>query len=258
MGRVISFGGVLLREGSLDELAHQVDLVAEEWKIPAGTEIKWSPPKDNWIYSNLKGDRRSECYKQILRSAAKCGADALVVCWAEGRSSLKGDDAFNEILDYAFERVSIRLEGVEEYGLFVVDWPGGGRKEDIEFLQAFLQRVRFGTDFVPPDRIKLNVLTTPSRMLRQLQVADLVVGVTTAMVAGLLEYAPPVFEEIRPMLVTNSHGLIGGTGLKISPDRLENLYFWVLGESEYAIPGQPRLLPIPDQHRPYATDGFEP
>lgn len=39
---------------------------------------------------------------------------------------------------------------------------------------------------------------------------------------------------VTPLLITNSLGTIGGTGLKLFPDSLVNLYHHVLGETVYA------------------------
>lgn len=50
--------------------------------------------------------------------------------------------------------------------------------------EAYLNRMTIGTDYVKRDRVLLNILTTPSHLVRGLQLADLVTGITTAAVAG--------------------------------------------------------------------------
>jgi hypothetical protein len=258
MGRLVSLGGVFINEDAINPLGLAVDQIAAEFGIPPETEIKWSPGKDNWIYSNLLGKKREECYTRLVKAAGNFGAKALVVTWAQGRSSLKGDAAFQKCLHYAFERITIYLSKTNTNGIVVADRPGGGRSEEDKLLVSFLNRARFGTEFVLPERVLLNVLTAPSHMIRHLQIADLIVGVTTAMVGGLYDYAPPIFAEIKPMLVRNSFDLVGGTGLKICPDHLENLYYWVLKENKYSLPNSPQYLMLPDQNRYYCGDEFKP
>ena len=72
----------------------------------------------------------------------------------------------------------------------------------------------------------------PSHLSRHVQLADLVARSTTGMVGGS-EFAPPVFQHVSPPLIQAHTGARGGTGLKLFPDELTNLYFHVLGENLY-------------------------
>jgi len=258
MGSLASFGGIMVNEDVIKPLGLAVDGIASEFGIPPNTEIKWSPGKDNWIYANLLGKDREECYTRLVNTTRQFEAKALVVTWAQGCSSLKGDAAFQRCLSYAFERITILLSKENKNGIVLADRPGGGRSEEDQLLASFLNRVRLGTEFVMPERVLLNILTAPSHMIRHLQIADLIVGATTAMVGGLYDYAPPIFDEIRPMFVRNSYALVGGTGLKICPDRLENLYYWVLKEDKYSLPNSDYFLSLPDSSRYYCSDEFKP
>ncbi len=257
MGKVVSFGGILINEDSIKPLEEAVDSIAEIFHIPPGTELKWSPGKENWIYSNLTGKNREDCYRQILRTAGDFGARVLVTSWATGLSTLQGNDAFKRCLTYVFERLTILLSKEGKNGIIVGDRPGGGRSEEDQLLALFLSQVQLGTEFVLPERVLMNILTAPSHMIRHLQIADLVTGITTAMVGGGYDYAPPVFDEIRPLFVKSSYSLIGGTGLKIAPDRLENLYHWILKEEKYSLPNAGPFLTIPDPNRYYCNNEFE-
>src|SRR5690606_5775923 len=84
---------------------------------------------------------------------------------------------------------------------------------------------------VGPEQIALNILTTPSHLVKQLQLADLVTSITAAMVSGQDRYAKPLFPIVKSMLIGNHYGYIGGTGLKLFPDSLINLYYWILDEA---------------------------
>jgi hypothetical protein len=256
MGQLISFGGLFLAEGNLRSLSDEVDAIAKSFGIPEGTEIKWSPPRDSWIAKNLVGDERKECYQRILEAAAERDGRALVIGWDEGRTSLKGERAFEECVKYALERTSMHLETRGALGIIVADRPGGGRKTDQKLLASFLERVQKGTEFLVPRQVCLNILTTPSHLIRHLQVADLIVGISTAMVAGQMKYAEPLFPIVRRMFITSYWDVVGGTGLKLFPDELVNLYHWLLGESVCNLGGIEKQFQLPDLKRPYAANPY--
>src|SRR5271168_1380974 len=84
MGSVVSVDGVLVDETALRPLTAALDQLATEYKFPPGEEFKWSPRKGSWIYSNLHGEVRQECYSRALGTAADHGARAIVICWDTG------------------------------------------------------------------------------------------------------------------------------------------------------------------------------
>jgi hypothetical protein len=159
----------------------------------------------------------------------------------------------------AFERMSVYLEKADRLGLIVADRPGGGPKEERSFLEDALPTIQTGTRWVSAKQVPLNVLTTRSHLVRHLQLADLVVGVTPAMVAGATKYAEPLFPLIKSLLMKNSDGHVGGTGLKLFPDELINLYHWVIGESGYSKVGEGLVLTLPSsQWHAYVDDDGMP
>ena len=218
--------------------------------------MKWSPKKGSWIYENLKGDDRYNCYAEIIRAAASLDVRALVIVWDTGRTTLKGERAFEKCLDFAFERLSVNLSKRNEKAIIVADRPGGGKKQEDGLLSNFLDRVQTGTTYSVPDWCLLNILTTPSKLLRQLQLADLVTGITTAMVAGQYKYAAPLFEGIQPMLIQNHFDHVAGTGLKLFPDALMNVYHWVLKEDYFWKVGHGSGFAIPTGGFPYEKNEF--
>jgi len=256
MGKLIAFGGILFPEESIKPLSDKVDSIAREYGIPDGTEIKWSPPPSNWIHSNLHGDGRTECYRKILASAREAEGKAIVIVWDSGRTTLQGQEAFDNCVKYLFERLTTHLAKNDDYGIIVSDRPGGSQQEEKTFLSNFITRVQYGTEFVPPDQIILNILTTPSHLVRHLQIADLVTSITTAMVAGKYKYAKAVFEEVRSMLLQNHFNYVGGTGLKVFPDELLNIYHWILNEDDYVRVASATGWPLPRNSCPYCDDEF--
>lgn len=258
MGVLVAFGGVVMEDKALRPLSDAVDDICKRFGIPPKTELKWSPHKGNWIRENLTGERRRECYRDVLVAAREHEARAVVVAWDTGRTTLQGKDAFQKCVDYALERVNMHLDNAGHLGLVVTDRPGGGKKDEEAFLDEVLETIENGTAFVDLKRVSLNALTANSHHMRQLQVADLVTGITTAMVAGDTGYAEPLFKEIVPMFIKNSGGLVGGTGLKLVPDDLVNVYHWVLGEKSFMRMGSLSGVALPWWKSPYFFDGTNP
>ena len=257
MGKIVSVGGIFLEESRLRALTEAVDEIAAAFGIPENEEIKWSPKKGAWIYENLHGDDRKECYTQILKAAADLDARAIVIAWDTGRTTLKGEKALAKCLDYLFERIEVHLGKRSSCGLIVADRPGGGKKQEDEMLGDFLEKVQKGTEFVVPKNVLLNILTSPSHLIRHLQVADLVTGITTAMVAGQYKYAKPIFATINNMLIENHFHASGGTGLKVFPGELINLYHWVLGENVFWKVGEGSRITLPHAGFLYYEDEFK-
>lgn len=258
MGTLVAFGGILIEDKALRPLSDAVDAICKRFEIPPKTELKWSPPKGNWIRENLVKERRYECYSSVLVAAREHGARVVVVAWDTGRTKLQGKDAFQRCVDFALERVNMHLDNAGELGLVVTDRPGGGKKEEDAFLDEVLGTIESGTAFVDLKRISLTALTANSHHMRQLQVADIVTGVTTAMVAGDTGFAAPYFKEIIPMFIKNSGGLIGGTGLKLFPDELVNVYHWTLGEKSFMRMGSLSGVTLPWWKSPYFFDETNP
>jgi hypothetical protein len=260
LGVLIGIGGILVSESALRPLADRMDSIANSFGFPRGEEFKWSPKRGSWIWDNLR-EPRSECYAQVLEAAHALGARGIVVCNDTGRTTDSKDAAYQRCLDYLFERLSMNLEDRKAHAIIVADRPGGGKIQEQEFLAYFLRRFREGTSYVPPNRLLLNVLTTPSEMVRHLQLADLVTGITTAMVAGSETYARPLFHLVQRLLITNRPGGIAGTGLKIAPDStredsLVNLYHWVLGEKLLHKGGGAMAYRLPAHGYAFQKDGF--
>jgi hypothetical protein len=196
MGRLIAMGGVFLDETQLRPLKDVVDALCTEAGVPAGTELKWSPPRGNWIRDQLKGPARTELYCRVVRTARELGGRAVVVVWDTGRTTLQGPDALRRVVRFLFERVTMHLEDRGQRGLIVADRPsGGGRKDEDALLEDVVGTLERGTDYVRSTQIVLNLVTTPSHLSRHLQVADLIVGCATSMVAGDGQFAPPALRR---------------------------------------------------------------
>jgi hypothetical protein len=258
MGKLIAFGGLLLHESQLKAVGDGIDQAAKRAGAPDGTEIKWSPPPTNWFNKNCHGDARTKLFHDVLDVVAQAGGKAIVVVWDEAQTVLQGDRAFEKVVDFVFERATTHLTYEKSTCIMVADKPGGGKQQEATFLDNFVERVQNGTAWVKPDRVLLNVLTTPSRLLRHLQAADVIVGSTTAMIAGNYKYSRPVFDAVKPLLVKNKNGTIGGAGVKVFPNESINVYRWALGESHYVRVGMNAGWPLPIKGQRYEADVPDP
>jgi len=260
-GKLVGFGGIFVKETELRGLSDDVDAIAKRYGIPAGVELKWSPPPANWIHANLVDPDRPACYREVIDAANARGVEALVSVVDLGRVNWSPTKALFECTKYVWERVEMHLNRPPRTGLIVADRPSGGAREEDALLTEFLAMSSVGTGFVLPSNVALNLLTTPSHLLRHLQIADLVTGAAVAAVAGS-RWASSLFPSIQPLLIKNVLGYVGGSGLKLWPWDCVNLYFHVLGESAYtrasAMGGMalPRLRfwAPPNQVLDYFTD----
>jgi len=251
MGKLVAFGGILIPSNKVLDHTAAVEAILTERGVPAGTEIKWSLPRNNWIRENLAGADREDFFRKLIQATVSHEAKAVVIVWDCGRSYCDPDTAFEKCVDFTFERVSMQLKECDSQCVFIADRPGGGRRDDNEFLANFLTRAEQGTRYVGGERVLTNVLTTNSHLVRQLQIADVIASVVTSVIAGNVTYTQSIFDEIKPMLFRNGSGTIGGTGVKLFPDDLVNLYHWVLGEHHIPRSGGATGSRIPSPHVPY-------
>lgn len=263
-GKLVGFGGIFVPESELRGLSDDVEATARRYDIPPGVELKWSPNRSSWIHANLVDPERPACYREILEAAAGRGVKALVAVVDLGRVQWTESRALRECVQYVWERIEMHLSRPPRTGLIVADRPSGGAREDDALLSDFLAMSSVGTGWVLPNSVALNLLTTPSHLLRHLQVADLVTGATVAAVAGS-RWASGLFPAIKPMLIKNALGFVGGTGLKLWPRGCLNLYYHVLGETAYTRASAMAGVPLPRQSWPgqapldyYADDGLRP
>ena len=245
MGKLLAFGGILIEPSNLHSLSKSIDEIATAFGIPVGEEIKWSPRKGSWIYDNLREEARKDCYSAILSAAATAGCKAIVVACDYEMRNLKPEWGFERCVTYALERVATHLAIEKSEAVIIADRPSGGPREADQFLAAFVEQLSDAHNHMVAESFALNMLTAPSHMVRHLQLADLVVSITTAMLAGQTKWAGHYFELIKPMFVRNAMGYIGGTGVKVYPDELINLYHWVLGESHFSKAGKFAEWPLP-------------
>ena len=141
-------------------------------------------------------------------------------------------------------------------GVVIVDTPSGTRGDEDRFLGRCLDTIQRGTPYVRFERIALNVISTNSKLVRLLQLADVVTSCTLAYIGGEPQWSLPVFEQIKTIL-RSDYGRLGGCGVKIHPDlRYRNLYHWLLGDTHFVR--YQSGVPLPLANYPYAQSPDEP
>lgn len=256
MGKLLAFGGFLLDGSRLKALSTQTEEILKKYGVPDNEEVKWSPRKGSWIYENLTGDARVACYSQILEATAAAEARVVVTVCDPAMREIKPAWGFERCVTYALERISTHLTKCDEEAVIICDRPSGGPKQSDQFLIDFVEHLASDFNHMMANSFAMNMLTAHSHMVRHLQIADLVVSITTAMASGNTKWAEQYFDIIRRMMLTNSLGYVGGTGFKVYPDQLINLYHWVVHEDAFTKTGKMEGILLPDGKFLYCdTDG---
>lgn len=254
MGPLVAAGFVHVASEHVRELERDLNALCSRNGFPDGPEgeFKWSPGRELWMRESLVEQERATFFEEALGLAEAAGVRAVVVIEDTGCRSATGAEHTVDVTKLMLERVESVLNQLDTTGMVVVDRPSGARRDEDRFLQECLETLSAGTDYVEFDRIATAVVSTPSGLVRLLQLADVVTACTTAFVAGEDQHAPTTFAGIRPLLRRN-WGRIGGFGLKIHPDfRYMNLYHHLAGDGYLGRGVQG--YPLPQPTLPYADD----
>jgi len=263
VGVLVGIGGFHVSEENLNFLESELDERCREVgfpPVPLEGEFKWSPRRNvHWMRDHLVGDERRDFQIQVLEIAQQHDAEVRVIIEdCNYNCAIFGEEHDMSVTKMFMERVQRTLAEEEEHGLIIVDRPSGGRQDEDQFLTTCIDTIQNGTDYIVPSSVALNVLSSPSKFIRCLQLADLIVGCTVNYMAGEGRYTPPLFEHVKPML-SSQRNRIGGIGLKMYPDfRYANLYHWLLGDetwSQYNRQYKCRdSFNLPIGEKPYPTD----
>jgi len=213
----VGIGGVIFRDDSLSKIYALFKSKKELHNIPPNVEIKWSPPKDSWLGQNLKDEKRIAAYSDLLGLIPASDGKVIVAVMQSLGQDQTTAQAKWKCIEFVTERYQFFLQGqTDRNGLIIADFPGNG-KEDRELLEKYYQLLEEGTGYVKPKNIVMNLLTTKSHLNPALQLADLTVGITTAMCTARQQYAMPYWEIVKRCFHTNLNGEVMGCGLKIYP-----------------------------------------
>lgn len=253
MGPLFAIGGLCVPEESVQTLEKSIDTLCENVGFPPGEIFKWSPGRNLWMHSNLIDEDRKGFFCELLENARKNGAKAIVVIEDSRYKTATGaTDHVIDLIQLFLERYHWQLNCRNCRGMVIASQPSGDRRSEKKFLAECVNSLTTGTDYMQFVNIALNIICCPPQIIRLLQLADVITSCTTAMVSGETNYAPPIFEKIKPLLVQDNRR-IGGIGLKIHPDiEYANLYHWLLGDSMFIKGSIGVGMPLPSY--PYSVD----
>lgn len=216
----VGVGGVILRDDSINNLFALFKRKKELHGIPAEEEIKWSPPKSSWIRQNLIDENRISAYSDILDLVRSFNGKVIVAVIQRDELKQSVIEAKWKCIEFVTERFQFFLQEHEDRnGIIIADFPGSG-KEEKKLLQNCFHLLEKGTDYVRPKNIVMNLLTTESHLNPALQLADLVVGITTGMCTPRRSYALPYWDIVKRSLHCNQNGQVIGCGLKVFPKEI--------------------------------------
>jgi len=253
MGPLLAIGGLYVPEESVQGLETAIDTLCGNVGFPFGEIFKWSPGRELWMHSNLLDEDRKRFFCGLLEKAQEHGAKAIIVIEDTGYNTATGiPDHEVDLVQLFLERSHWQLTCRNCKGMVIASQPSGDRRNERRFLAECVNSLRTGTNYTQFVHIALNIICCPPQIIRLLQLADVITSCTTAMVSGETNFAPPIFEKIKLMLVQDNRR-IGGVGLKIHPDfRYANLYHWLLGDSLFVRGNIGVGMPLPSY--PYSTD----
>jgi hypothetical protein len=234
MRSFVSVGALSIPSYRARQAANDIESVCKSYEFPEGEEFKWSPGRKLWMHSAVRAERRHAFFVDVIRILAAHEAVVAVVIVDEiaARAS-DGATPEEDAVTMLLERVEHLCNQHDSQCLVLADRPGGGRREEDEFLADCLEVLTTGTTFVLPENIVHNVVSTSSHLSRLLQAADLVTGIVAARVAGEREFSPPLFELVLPLFYRDGTR-VGGYGLKIHAAlRYCNLYHWLCGDDTF-------------------------
>ncbi len=257
MGPLVATGGLIVPAETCGQLEMAVNQACADAGFPDGEKFKWSPGRETWMRSNLIEDDRRDFFLRVLDLSRSADARAFVVIEDGSRNpAIAGQTAEFDTVIMFIERIESYLSTQGSTGVVITDRPGGDRAAEDVFLTDCLEVLLKGTPYVTVEHIPINVLSTSSRLVRLLQLADLVTSCTTAYVAGEDQYAPAVFPAILA-IAHRDYDCVGGRGVKIHPDgRYRNLYHWLLDDTDFVrFQGS---MPLPRPGYAYADDPCVP
>jgi len=216
----VGIGGVIFHDGCLVDLFSLFKQKKVFHDIPPQEEIKWSPSKNSWIGQNLIDNNRISAYSDILALVRSFNGKIIVAVIQRDGSKQSLKEAKWKCIEFVTERFQFYLQiHDDKKGLIISDFPGSG-KEEKKLLHDYYQLLDIGTKYVKPSNIIMNLLTTESHLNPALQVADLVVGITTGMCTPCSDYAVPYWDIVKPNFHRSQTGKVVGCGLKVFPNEI--------------------------------------
>ncbi|GAA1711801.1 hypothetical protein GCM10009765_71220 [Fodinicola feengrottensis] len=247
LGPLRAIGGVLVPESEVAGFDTDLRRIRREAGLAASDRIGWAAGA-----ALSDRDRRLHVHTTVLAAAMRREIASVVV--VADSASRAGADR-EELVRTFLGRVAVFLQERGEIAVVVADPADDGLSQ----IARELAEVPADPDvpYPPETRIVLPVLSAPSRHVPHLQLASLVVGATTAVVAGQPE-AAPVAPLLTRLMARRIQHTAGGAGLVLQPERY-NILHWGFGERWHYDPTLRQRVQLPHRDWDYGTsDGLPP
>lgn len=246
LGHLVGLGAVLFPEETVALYSSRIKSAREELAVPPDAEIKWSPKSGSWFKTEEGRPVRAELQRRMLDAAEEAGARSISVVWARGRVEWEVPRVRATVLSFLYDKVSNFLanQAPPGRGVVIADEPGGNSAEQHAWLAETLPLTTKGTKYNAPTQVVMPILMAPSHHVPQLQLADLVAGISVGAVAGS-PFATSLMPNLLRIASRDQCGRVGGTGLTLWPPDLANLYWHLCGDTTRRHQGGEYQLPHP-------------
>jgi hypothetical protein len=246
LGPLVGVGGIIISDSKVKSAEESIEQICKSFEFPEGEIFKWSPSGKHWMRKNLIDDKRKEFQIEVIKALKTHDVRALFICDDKNCSTAEDSNQNHEmdVVKLLLERIEWHLGKSQSEGLIIVDRPSGNYKKEEEFLLDCMEVLKAGTTWMKPERVIMSVLSSPTKLSRLLQAADLIVSSTMSYVSGEGNYSEPIFKEAKDLFLSES-GRIGGVGAKLHPFmKFVNLYHWLFGDTHYIKANMGYPLPM--------------
>jgi hypothetical protein len=253
LGELLGLGSICFADDHVKPFSEDFRTILDRHSVPPDVEMKWSSDsKSDWFRRFGKEDEVTEIRRELLTCARDHGARVHVVVWdMTAAPDCEGVSPIDKAREFLVERITFMLKTINEHALLLFDKPGGDLRTEDQWVRGAKDLTENGTEYVSADRIVGPPVPVGSHHHPQVQLADLVVGAVTAAVGGS-KYGLALMPLIKPLFHTNSRGTIGAAGLKLFPDGLNNLHYWLNDETD--LFGHYGRTGLPSQRWQFSSD----
>jgi hypothetical protein len=230
----VGLGGYITEIKDFCSLIRKYYKIKDKYNIPLETEIKWSPPPDNWIHDNLVKKARKDAYTDFLEIIQDINnkPSILLSFYDINNCELTKEKAVKNCLKFITERFQMFLQQhnkkEDNYGLIIIDNPSGGNT-NIRNISKFFSRLIAG-ELTNEDKVIVgnyetqfkNILSyltiKSSKNYEPLQIADIIVGSSLAHFTLSPEFSTPFVPIILENIHEDKDGLKINRGIKAWPN----------------------------------------
>jgi len=259
MGPLVAAGGLFVPGEEVPKLEQDVEALCRDYGFPDCEEFRWSPAEDVWMCGNLVGQKRWRFLVEVVGLVGARRALAVVAVHAANCPTFSGaTEAEMDVAGAFLGCVEKRLAVRKADGAIMAPAKSGNGAREEGFVGGCLETLLNEVSCVKSSGVTLSALSLPLRRKRLLQLAEMVVSCTTALVGGDEQCSERVFASVKGLLAREG-GRVGRVGLSLHPYYMyANLYHWLVGDSHFWMHGTEFALPLACYPYSSSADSFGP